>query len=457
MINNRKRATESFIVAIAGQSTMPTSGQYYDSATGNVSLANGQLGFVSASHWGTVAMNNFTDATPTLAEAPVISIYQGTAASASVATATATHPLSVRSFEKTQDIDGRNKGILVTKQAFRGAKNNIWTVGVISSATTGEVNVLDETEYRLTVAFSSRRKDEHLSTGNQVASLPLTLTTPNFTDLGTSDVLARDYIMTHFGYQINTNSAAFLRSNRFQGSDPVVAFAVGIANSGPGGAAAGTAIAGITAGDTLAVVTIDGVDRSIVVTQEILDSLNAASAASSFTHIFKIDTANAGSATGGTATGLFIMGWDETLAYVDRIPQRKVRLRVALRAGFDYLTVNNTESVNPDEGQGYSRQLELLYQETQGQRKYSQRHVEDPVINYPSPIVDGQTYVVYNIIHSKNEQISTASVSNSPYREIICIPRYSTGTTTNPLIATFDGVLNNWLASTGNPAIVSVV
>lgn len=457
MINNRKRATESFIVAIAGQSTMPTSGQYYDSATGNVSLSNGQLGFVSASHWGTVAMNNFVDATPTLAESPVLAIYQGTSASASVATASATYPLSVRSFEKTNPIDGRNRNVLVTKQAFRGAKHNVWTVGTISSTATGEVNVLDSTEYRMTVAFNSRRTDEHLSTGNQVASLPLSLTTPSFTDLGTSDVLARDYIMTHFGYQINYNSSAFLSSNRFQGSDPVVAFAVGIALSGPGGAAAGTAISGITAGDTLAVVTIDGVDRSIVVTQEILDSITDAGTASGFTHIFKIDTANAGTATGGTATGLFIMGWDETLAYVDRIPQRKVRVRVALRAGFDYLTVNNTEDVNPDEGQGYSRPLELLYQETAGQRKYAQRHVEDPVINYPSPIVDGQTYVVYNIVHGRTEQISVAGVSHSPYREIICIPRYSTGTTTNPLIATFDSVFNNWLASTGNPSIVSVV
>lgn len=457
MLNNRKRATESFIVAIAGQSTMPTSGQYYNSATGNVNLSNGQIGPVSASHWGTTAMNNFIDNSPTLAEAPVIAFYQGTSASASAATATATYPLSVRTFEKTNPIDGRNKNVLVTKQAFRGARHNVWTVGAISSATTGVVNVLDSTEYRMTVAFSSRRTDEHLSTGNQVASLPLTVTTPSFTDLGTSDVLARDYIMTHFGYQINYNSSAFLSSNRFQGSDPIIAFAVGIANSGPGGAAAGTAIASIAAGDTLAVVTIDGVDRSIVVTQEILDSLNDAAALNSFTHIFKIDKANAGTATGGTATGLMIMGWDETLAYVDRIPQRKVRLRVALRAGFDYLTVNNTEDVNPDEGQGYSRQLELLYQETQGQRKYAQRHVEDPVINYPSPIVDGQTYVVYNIVHGRTEQISVAGVSHSPYREIICIPRYSTGTTTNPLIATFDTWVNTWLGATGNPSIVSVV
>jgi hypothetical protein len=457
MISNRKRATESFIVSIAGQSTMPTSGQYYNSSTGNVSLANGQLGIVSASHWGTTAMNNFVDNSPTLAEAPVIAIYQGTSASASVATASATYPLSVRSFEKTNNIDGRNKGIVVTKQAFRGAKNSLWTVGVISSSTVGEINVLDETEYRLTVAFNSRRSDEHLSTGNQVASLPLTLTTPNFTNLGMSDLLARDYIATHFGYKINVNSAAFLRSNQFQGNDPVIAFAVGLANSGPGGAAAGTEIAGLNAGDTLAVVTIDGIDRSIVVTQEILDTLDAASAASGFTHIFKIDTANAGTATGGTATGLFIMGLDEKLAYVDRIPQIKVRLRVALRSGFDYLTVNNTEEVNPDEGQGYSRQLDLLYQETQGQRKYAQRHVEDPVINYPSPIVDGQQYVVYNILHGRSEQVDTTNVVYSPYREIVCIPRYSTGTTTNPLIATFDTWFNTWLGATGNPSIVSVV
>lgn len=457
MISNTKRPVESFVVAIAGQSAMPTSGTVSDSATGNVNLANGQLGIATASQFGTVAPLTFMDATPTLAENAVISIYQGTSSSANVAGSTATYPLWVRPFEKTQDIDGRNNNILVTKQAFRLASHNIWSIGVPSSSTTGEINVLDETEYRLNIGFSSRRYDEFMSTGRQTANLPISKTTPDFTALGYTAVLSRDYIVTQFGYEINRNSNAFLQTNRFTGTDPVVAFAVGIALSGPGGAAAGTAISGIAAGDSFAVFNYKGVLRNITITEEMLASIVAAGTASGFTHLFTIDLANAGTATGGTATGLFIMALDSKIAYIDRIPEIKNRLFVGLPAGFDYSTVSNVERVQADEGQGYSRPLDLWYQATQGQRKYSQRHTEDPVINFPSPIVDGQQYLIYNILHGTTNQPDPTTLSYSPKREIVLIPRYSTGTTTNPLIALFDTALNTWLPTTGNPLIATIV
>lgn len=455
--NTTKRPVETFVVAIAGQSAMPTSGTVSDSSTGNVNLANGQLAVVAMSQFGTVAPLTFMDATPTFTENASIAIYQGTSSSANVAGSTATYPLWVRPFEKTQDIDGRNNNIIVTKQDFRLASHNIWTIGVPSSSTTGEINVLDNTEYRLNIGFSSRRYDEFMSTGRQTANLPLSKTTPDFTALGTTAVLARDYIVSHFGYEINRNSNAFLQTNRFTGTDPVVAIAAGIALSGPSGAAAGTAISSITAGDSFAVFNYKGVLRSITITAEMLASLNTAATASGFTHIFTIDLANAGSATGGTATGLYIMALDSKLAYIDRIAEVKNRLFVGLPAGFDYTTVSNVERVGPDEGQGYSRPLDLWYQATAGQRKYTQRHVEDPVINFPSPIVDGQQYVIYQITHGTTHQIDPNNITYSPKKEVILIPRYSTGTTTNPLIALFDTALNTWLPTTGNPVIANIV
>lgn len=456
MTSNNKRPVESFVVAIAGQSAMPTSGTVSDSATGNVNLANGQLGIVAASQFGTVAPLTFMDATPTLAENSAIAIYQGTSSSANVAGSTATYPLWVRPFEKTQDINGRNNSIIVTKQDFRLASHNIWTVGVPSSSTTGEINILDNTEYRLNIGFSSRRYDEFMSTGRQTANLTVATTTPNFTDLGTTDVLARDFITSKIGYEINRNSGAFLQTNRFSGNEPVVAFAAGIALSGPAGAAAGTAVAGLNAGDVFAVFSYKGILRNITLSAEMVASLKAAALASGFTHIFTIDLANAGSATGGTSTGLFIMALDSKVAFVDYIPEIKNRIFVATPSGFNYETVDVTERTKADEGQGYSRPLDLWYKATQGQRKYTQRHIEDPVANFPSPIVDGQQYLIYNILHGTEVYTDILTSTYAPKREIVLIPRYSTGTTTNPLIALFDTALNTWLPTTGNPLVQTI-
>jgi len=45
------------------------------------------------------------------------------------------------------------------------------------------------------------------------------------------------------------------------------------------------------------------------------------------------------------------------------------------------------------------------------------------------------------------------SLVYAPKREVVLIPRYSTGIATNPLIALFEAAMNSWLESTGNTAI----
>lgn len=452
-----KRGVESFVVAKASSTTMVTSGTLSNSSTGNVNLADGQFGIVARSSFGTVAPNSFMDATPVLSENAVIAIAQGTSASANVVGSTANYPLWVRSHEVTADIDGRNNNVLVTKQAFRQASHNVWVLGVPTTATSGEINVLDEKEYRMTIGFDSRRFQEFMATTVQAATLNINKTTPNFTDLSATYTEPTDWIVTQFGYEINRNSTAFTAFNRYRGSSPVVALAVGVALSGPGGAAAGTAISSLTAGSTLAVFTYRGIVRSITLTDEILQSINDAATASSFTHVFTIDTANAGTATGGTATGLFIIALDHNTSYVDRIPQVKVRLKVGLPGGFDWQNVSNVEAVKSDEGQGYGRVLDLWYQSTQGQRKYAQRHTVDPVINFPSPVDTSGKYVTYVIHHGNDGSSDFNGVNYAPKREIVLIPRYSTGTTAHPVIALLDTALNSWLASTGNSSVLTLV
>ena len=236
----------------------------------------------------------------------------------------------------------------------------------------------------------------------------------------------------------------------------MVAFAVGTS------ATNGTSIAGLTAaGQNLTVFTYNGADRSIYLTPEMVASLKTAVAGTTnpynFTYIYKVVVSDAGVAATNDTLGVLIMALDRTTSYVDRIPEVKVRIRPGLNAGFNYNTVSLVERSLADEGQGYSRQLDILYKNTAGQRKYAQRHVVDPIIEYPSPIVAGGSYVVYNINHGRSEQVSsTGGAVYSPYREIICIPRYSAGTTAHPVIDALQTALNSYLASTSNPAFVEI-
>jgi len=455
--NSNKRGVEKFIVAKSSSTTVPVTGTLSNSTTGNVNLADGQIGIVAASSFGTVALNSFMDATPTLAENAVIRIVQGTPYSSNVNGSTANYPLWVRSLETSHNIDGRNNNILVTKQDFRLAAHNAWVVGVPTAATSGDINVLDETEYRLSIGFRSRRYDEMMATSVLANTLTISKVTPNFTDLAATYPLPIDWIVTQFGYEVNRNSAAFLAYNRYRGTSPVVALAVGEALSGPGGAAAGVAISSLVAGDTLAVFNYRGVVRSITLSAEMLASLNAAATASSFTHVFTIDLANAGTNVGGTATGLILLALDHSMAYSDKIPQVKVNMDVKLPAGFNYQTVSNVEAVRPDEGQGYGRVLDLWYKATDGQRKYEQNHTVDPVITFPSPVEVAQQYVTYVIHHGDLQNNDFHHSAYGPKREIVLIPRYSTGTTPHPVIALLDTALNSWLPSTGNPSVLTLV
>jgi hypothetical protein len=447
--NSQKRGVETFVVAKAAQGALPTSGTLVGS-NGNINLADGQLGIVSVSPYGGIAMNSFTDANPTFTEAPVIGIYQGTQYSANVVGSSATYPLWVRPFEKTQDISGRQNNIIVTKQPYRLDAHNVWVLGAPSTNAAAAVNTLNSTEYRLNIGFRSRRYDELMATQVQSANLTVSTTTPDWA-LGFNNDLKIDYILTNLGYEVNRNSSAFLSFNRYRGTSPVIALGIGTV------ATNGTAIGSLTAGSTLAVFNYKGIVRSITLTQAMLTSIVNAATNAGYTpatsYVYTIDLASAASATGGLISGLMFVALDHKPVYEDWIPQVKVNLQVGLPSGFDFNTVQCASFTNLDEGQGFSRQLDLWYKNTAGQRKYTQKHTTDPVINFPSPIVDGTVYNTYVIHHGTTSNPDINSLVYAPKREVVLIPRYSTGIATNPLIALFETAMNTWLESTGNTAI----
>lgn len=449
MSYNNKRAVENFIVTLPAQTTLAAAGALNNTSTSGINVNNGQLAIVAVSDFGTVAPWNITDATPTLAEAPVIALVQGTPYSANPTQANVPYPLWPRTMEITHPIDGRRKDIRVTKQAFTLATHDIWQIGAPNAATSGNVPVTNDVEYQIAVRLKGRRQQEQFSR-EQNAYVRATFPATNFTALGLNTANSRDYIMTNLAVNINSNSEIFTQNFPKKGSDPVVALLMGEAT-----ATGATEVATLAVGQVVPVFISGGVTKSITITAELLSSIQtAAAAAPLLTHILTADLADAGLTTKGTASAIWLVATDERVAFSDYMTSVKVYLQPGVTGGFASTTLVSQLSKGK-EGQGYGRQLRLLYQATQGQRKYFGQHTQVPIIEFDNPIVESEKYTVYNILYNEDRQIDVANVSVSPHRAIVCIPAESAPTVTNVLLASFESALNNWLSSTGNAAITA--
>lgn len=453
MVSTNVRANETFLVNKAAQTTMPTSGNIVSGV--NIALADGQLGTFSDSIWGSVALNVSTDATPTIAEAPVLAIYQGNENSANMAAAIAnsTYPLWARPYERSNPIDGRGD-VHVTKQAYRAPSHSVWVLGN-TVGETDAVNVLDNTEYTSTITFRGRRTEEMYGR-EQAAALRSSVTTPNFTDLAYTDAEATSWILNHIAWDVNRNSTALAINSRFPNNSPVLALLID--TTGTNGTALYDSDA-IASGDTInVVVTASGQTKSIVLTSAMAASIIAAATTATGDAIADVTWSIvpvelAAVTSTSLADAIMFIGLDDKIAFVDYIPQRKNRLTVGLTTGFDVNTVRNLNANKPDEGQGDARTLDLLYKATHGQRKYNLQHEEGhPIVSFPSPIVANETYTVYNILHSATTKPDISNNIYTPYREVVCIP--SSNTT---LISSWDSRINNWLGSSKlNGAIVTL-
>jgi len=444
-IRTTARRVENFLVAKQGQTAIPTSGNLYTPGT----LADGQLAVVCASSFGSVGLNVYTDATPTITEAPVIQIAQGNSTSTTSQTATATYPLWVRPYEVSKPIDGRRE-VRVTKQSYRAPSFSTWYLT--------EPNVLSNTAYMMEIAFKGRRQEEMYSLQEQ-SSLNVGFTTPDFssTGLNLNTNQAQGWILNNVAYNVNRNSKALTPGARFAQQAPVVAFS--ILKAGGSGVEIG-GVSPIAAASSVPVITTPQGTKNFVFTADQATAIKNAALAIAGGVIadltWTIEPATYTASLTATNDAILFMALDETQVYVDYVPQVKVRLGVGLRTGFDITQTTLTQTGYADEGQGQGRVLDLMYKATEGQRKYANRHTEDPVITFPSPVDTALVYTTYTIHHSNVTETDMFNQLVRPAKEIVLIPQYSTGTTTNPYLATFEGVLNNWLASAvSNASIVT--
>lgn len=450
-----KRAVESFVVAKTSQAFYNTSGSgnnLTNPSTGAVRLADGQLGIFSVSPYGTVAMNVATDTTPTFAEAPVIAFFQGTSGSANPALQQYAYPLYNRPYAKSHDINGNNQ-VLVTKQTYQHSTSSVWVIGNAA----GEVDEIgtpqDGTEYTLKIGYKGRRFDELFNPHGTLTYSP-SYTTPNYTALGTAEPL--DHLIQNLCWQINRNSKVLNLSNRHtRGNEHVIALAIDSTGAAGVEIGAGTPI---TAGDVLPVVNTNFGVRSITLTEDQAESIKAAALAVAggvigdlTWSVLTIDTATAGTVTGGVADIIMLVALDADLAYEDRIPEVKTNMIVSLNQGFDWPRVSLVHGSFPFEGSGTARYWNLLWRATEMQRLSGIDHTLDPVIEFPTPIVADTKYTSWHIYSQDVNDIDTFNTSVSPLGSYILVPSSET-----TLVAAIDTALNNWLPTTGNSIVQNI-
>ena len=152
-----------------------------------------------------------------------------------------------------------------------------------------------------------------------------------------------------------------------------------------------------------------------------------------------IDVATAGV---NTCDQIVLVALDELLAFEDRNKSTKIRLAVGATKGFEDSLVVASKSVDPYEGEGTYRQWKLFYDNTAGQRKYSQyRGFETQNIVYPDSLVAGESYNAYIIEHFSSNHTDFTGISNSPLKTIILVPTADAATK-----ASLEAVLNPYLA-----------
>ena len=426
-MSNKKRRVESYLITKSDQAVVANGTTAFATSAGVVNLGDGQLGVFDFNGLGSNPANVAIAPGTTTADSPEIFIAQGTPYSASPS------PNNIAGqFKRTSESSGR----IIGRNA-RLWKGTLYQAPVQCAVTLGaptssplQINVNDLTAYEILTTFRGVRTDLNNSLSGR-ASIRVTYTTPDYSTLGT--VAPLDALVQNLVHQTNMNSS-LISSNNSKGVLPFVALAI---NSGGG---TGVAIGSISTG------TASGYGFNFDAQQVAALAEVVANTATTFitnsSTVEPIDLTTAGSAT--NCDIILQLGVDEQIAYVDRIPSRKVRLDVGLIDGFAS-TVNVQKPSLPIEGQGLSRQLKIRYDSSAGQRIYTQNRTEYPVILPPNYFVEDETYDIYLIEHfALTVPDDLVGYNDSPQKVIICVPHSNTTTKTQ-----LEGVLNPYFASAG--------
>ena len=441
--NNNKRAVESILVAYANEpmvnevavgGALPGGGVRLADGLplmnvtnpGRVNLLPGQLGVFAYGIEGSIQNNMAIAANTSAVQTPQVQVVVGTPTSQTPGRSI--QPMvNNEPYVSSGQIDGRYPIIASVKSAELHTYSIVRVGDEVGNA--GEINILDTTEYSVRVAYRGQVLDTENSM-HAYASSSYTYVTPDYTTLGTAEPL--DHFVQNMVHVINIQSREFYgASNNWGSRTPLIALAIGTV------AAGAQNIAALNPGDALNVfVDRNGNQRSITLTTEMLRSLQASIPAG--LGVINVNRQTAG--INPLAQYFLLVGLDRELVWDDRVKNVKIRIEAGLPRGF-FNTVDVVTESLATEGQGLGRQWVLFYENTAGQRKYSQFQRQDwPFIEVPSGINPAEYYDVVVIEHMTQKQIGVASVSVSPKKTIILFPICNTVAK-----ASFANTFRNWL------------
>ena len=417
-----KPKSETILVAKAGvpiANVANATENLFDPTTLVANILNGQIGIVCDTHTSsTRKYNEYLNTTDDAVKVDEIRIVQGTPNSADISKV-APLPYGHKEAIKSFKVKAKN-GILYTAKVAKASSNDAWVIG---GPTTGAIQAVSDSDYKLNLQFISKRNDRDFSiSGNE--NLSVSYSTPDYVTLATAEPL--DHLVKNLVYNSNLNSyglrfniPSFVR----RGNKNFVSFAINFAGG------SGVALSSITAGTPFPVLVSNGQNINFIPDADFVKTIaniiaNGASyGVTGASTIELVDLTTAG--TADEAQGILLVSLDHQLAAArDEIPQVKVRLNVGLEYGFNGVNTTKVNLSKPYEGEGKGRVWQLEYNNrarlnvfTQQNRMYGEYFLE-----VPSYIDETLHYTAYIIEHKDEYQVAYSHDSEYFHRLIILVP-----------------------------------
>lgn len=389
-------------------------------------------------------------------------------------------PLPQRVMEQSQYINGNcHKGLELAGEAYVAPSINSWLLGAPNTNSTGKVVISSQNEYVVQATANGWRTDMYNSVYNHPTVFGR-FTSPNWSSTSIStENNRRDYTVKALARDFNRNANKGMNRH-----------AIAVCIDTAGTTTTGPTIASIIAGGAGATVTI-GYDSfckpvNLLITEDRLQAftdLEAKLTASVGNGGFNIGAGTAklaiyalpencegvaGIEIAGDGSGeadlLYIMANDEQEAYYDEIMQTKKKIDVAFDLGAAFGTVEKKlVSVAREQG-GSSRNLRIMYENTEHYRSYtSSKPWGANHVSYPDEILSGEVYDIYTVTHCANRSASSGLISQNEFLTMIAVVHtertssastFSTGAV-NPQKTYVESVLNA-MANTYNVATISL-
>jgi hypothetical protein len=281
-------------------------------------------------------------------------------------------------------------------------RNCAWVIGVPNAATSGNVNVVDNTTYGMTVAYQGHWA-YRLNARNNPAVFPSFTVEGTWTELGIATTAnQRDYIIQNMVYSINRHSQLWGALE----SEPIVALAIK-ANAG-----AGTQLSALLPGVVIPVAYKNGntaLPVNLTITNGIYRAIQAAITAGTVLATDRVVVANPSTAGNGThaSAQILLIALDRQLVATDRVRFVKYRIEVGLNEGFSS-TVAHSKSSTDFEGYGLPRHVKLDY-ETYAElnKAWTVQLPSGNAFQYASDIVLTRPYLLVDIEWKATRESST--------------------------------------------------